>query len=82
MSQVSIEYCGRCGLTTKAATARQLILREMGDVLTPEAVTIRPREGLPQFRVSVNGEEVLSVPEGDHVDSLAALNAVRYRLGR
>jgi predicted Rdx family selenoprotein len=82
MSQVSIEYCGRCGLTTKAATARQLILEEMGDVLAPEAVTIRPREGLGGFRVSVDGEEVLSIARGDHVDSLAALNAVRYRLGR
>ena len=76
MDDVSIEYCTNYGQLSKAATTQRLLLDWLatGDC----GVSLRPSSE-PAFRVRVGEEVVWSVDAdaNDHVDPVAAVNAVQ-----
>ncbi|WP_254537755.1 Rdx family protein [Halomarina litorea] len=79
MDDVSIEYCANYGQLSKATTTQRLLL----DWLTTDecGVSLQPCPD-PAFRVRVGDEVVWSVDSSDHVDPVAAVNAVQRAANR
>ena len=74
MDDVSIEYRANYGQLSKATTTQRLLL----DWLTTDecGVSLRPCPD-SVFRVRVGDEVVWSAQPNEHVDPVAALNAVQ-----
>jgi len=77
MDDVSIEYSSHRGLGDEARTTQRLLLDWLRE--GSRGISVQPRTE-PVSRVLVGDEEVWSVPDGERVDPVAAVNAVQRYL--
>lgn len=84
MTEIEIRYCRPCRAGGQAAGTRRALLSRLRDhpSVDPDEVTLSPASE-EVFCVAVDGERVWSAADpAGRVDPVAAVNAVRRRLGQ
>lgn len=84
VTEIEIRYCRPCRTGGKAADTRRALLSRLRDHprVDPEQVTLSPASE-EVFFVAIDGEQVWSAADpAGRVDAVAAVNAVRRRLGQ
>lgn len=80
MARIEIEFCGSRRYGEQAAATRQVLLSRLQTEIDPPDVQLTSKRE-ECICVTVDGERVWCATDpGGHVDTMAAVNAVRRRL--